>query len=300
MLNDLKEYILDNNLGDLRFDESMIHHTYVKTGGRVELLYLPNSINALASTFKFICDNNINYYTVGRGSNILVADKLAPMVIIKLSGVLDECNITDNIVEVGTGFSLQLLSRNVSKLGLEGLEFAGGIPATIGGAIYMNAGAHSGSMDMVVKEVTAITETGEIVTLSNKQCNFSYRHSLFQENKYLIIHAILELKQGDRAQVFKRMSGNLEYRKEMQPLDKPSFGSVFRNPIGAHAGRLIEEAGLKGYQIGGAQISDKHANFIINVDVATTEDIINLIELAKSRVYAESGYQLETEVRIVE
>lgn len=300
MLNELKEYILTNNLGELRENESMVNNTYVKTGGRVALMYFPDNIQNLGLVYKYICDYNIPHYVIGRGSNLLFADYPQPMIVIKISGILDAITIEDNLVTVGAGYSLQLLARTVSKLGLEGLEFAGGIPGTIGGSIYMNAGAHSGSIDMVIDSVQGVTATGEVVTLSNKECDFSYRHSVFQQTQILIVAATFKLKQGDKAHVFKRMSGNLEYRKEMQPLDKPSFGSTFRNPIGEHAGRLIEEVGLKGHRIGGAQISEKHANFIINTGDATSADIIKLIELVKTKVLAETGYSLETEVRIVE
>lgn len=300
MLNDLKKFVEDNQLGELFENESMVHHTYVKTGGRVNLLYTPSSIEALAKAYKFIHDNNINYYVIGRGSNLLFSDDPKEMVVIKMSKVIDEINIDGAKVTVGSGYSLQTLARKVSKQGLSGLEFAGGIPGAMGGSTFMNAGAHTSDLSNVITKVTTVTTDGEVKYYTNSDCKFSYRHSIFQENNDIIVEIEMELKQSEVASVFKRMSGNLEYRKEMQPLDKPSFGSAFRNPVGDHAGRLIELVGLKGYQIGGAQISDKHANFIINNDLAKTQDFLDLIDLAKSRVKAETGYTLETEVRIVE
>ncbi len=300
MLIGLKEYIESNNLGTVLEQESMVHHTYVKTGGRVELMYVPDKVENLAKVYKYIKDNNIDYLVIGRGSNMLFSDNPKPMVIIKLSSALDHVEIVGTNVTVGSGFSFQALARKVSKLGLSGLEFAGGIPGAIGGSTFMNAGAHTGELKDVIVRVTTVTSEGTIKHYCNEECEFSYRHSIFQENDDIIVEVEMELEQCEVAEVFKRMSGNLEYRKEMQPLDKPSFGSTFRNPQGSHAGKLVEEVGLKGYKIGGAQISEKHANFIINYDLATTRDMIDLIELAKSRVKAETGYELETEVRIID
>ncbi|WOO86621.1 UDP-N-acetylmuramate dehydrogenase [Mollicutes bacterium LVI A0039] len=299
MLNDFKKFVEQNDLGELLENESMVHHTYVKTGGRVNFLYTPNSVETLAAAYKFIHDHSIKYYVIGRGSNLLFTDNPDEMVVIKLSKVIDHLEINGTTVVVGSGYSLQALSRRVSKLGLSGLEFAGGIPGAMGGSTFMNAGAHNGDLSQVITKVTTVTSTGQVKHYTNEQCKFSYRHSIFQENDDIIVEIALELVQDDVAKVFKRMSGNLEYRKEMQPLDKPSFGSAFRNPVGDHAGRLVEAVGLKGYKIGGAQVSEKHANFIINYDLASTKDIIDLIELAKSRVKAETGFDLETEVRIV-
>ncbi len=300
MLNDLKLFVEQNSLGELKENESMVHHTYVKTGGRVNFLYTPNSIQSLAKAYKFIVDNNIKYYVIGRGSNLLFSDHPDEMVVIKLSRVIDDLEIVGTNVIVGSGYSLQSLARKTSKLGLSGLEFAGGIPGAMGGSTFMNAGAHTGDLSKVITRVTTVTSEGKIKHYTNEECKFSYRHSIFQENDDIIVEIEMELEQSDVAQVFKRMTGNLEYRKEMQPLDRPSFGSTFRNPVGDHAGRLVELVGLKGYKIGGAQISDKHANFIINYDLACTQDFLDLIELTKSRVKAETGFDLETEVRIIE
>lgn len=300
MLNDFKQFVEQNDLGVLLENESMVHHTYVKTGGRVKMVYVPHSVEALAKTYKFIKDNEIKYYVIGRGSNLLFSDNPGEMVVIKLSNILDDVEIVGTNVVVGSGFSLQALSRKVSKLGLSGLEFAGGIPGAMGGSTFMNAGAHTGDLSRVITRVTTVTSSGNIKHYTTEECQFSYRHSIFQENDDLIVEIEMELEQCEVAEVFKRMSGNLEYRKEMQPLNMPSFGSTFRNPKGDHAGRLVELVGLKGYKIGGAQISEKHANFIVNFDLATTQDYIDLIELAKSRVKAETGFELETEVRIVE
>lgn len=299
MLEEFKKYTEDYELGTILENESMVHHTYVKTGGRVHYLYTPNSMQSLAKAYKFIKDNNINYYVIGRGSNLLFSDSPKDMVVIKISRVIDSLEIVGTNVTVGSGYSLQTLARKVSKLGLSGLEFAGGIPGAIGGSTFMNAGAHTGDLSKVITRVTTVTAEGNIKHYTNEECEFSYRHSVFQTNDDIIVEVELELEQCEMADVFKRMSGNLEYRKEMQPLDKPSFGSTFRNPEGDHAGRLVELVGLKGHKIGGAQISEKHANFIINYDLATTQDFLDLIALTKVKVKTLTGYELETEVRII-
>lgn len=299
MLEEFKKYTEDYELGTILENESMVHHTYVKTGGRVHYLYTPNSMQSLAKAYKFIKDNNINYYVIGRGSNLLFSDSPKDMVVIKVSRVIDSLEIVGTNVTVGSGYSLQTLARKVSKLGLSGLEFAGGIPGAIGGSTFMNAGAHTGDLSKVITRVTTVTAEGNIKHYTNEECEFSYRHSVFQTNDDIIVEVELELEQCEMANVFKRMSGNLEYRKEMQPLDKPSFGSTFRNPEGDHAGRLVELVGLKGHKIGGAQISEKHANFIINYDLATTQDFLDLIALTKVKVKTLTGYELETEVRII-
>lgn len=299
MLEEFKKYTEDYELGTILENESMVHHTYVKTGGRVHYLYTPNSMQSLAKAYKFIKDNNINYYVIGRGSNLLFSDSPKDMVVIKVSRVIDSLEIVGTNVTVGSGYSLQTLARKVSKLGLSGLEFAGGIPGAIGGSTFMNAGAHTGDLSKVITRVTTVTAEGNIKHYTNEECEFSYRHSVFQTNDDIIVEVELELEQCEMANVFKRMSGNLEYRKEMQPLDKPSFGSTFRNPEGDHAGRLVELVGLKGHKIGGAQISEKHANFIINCDLATTQDFLDLIALTKVKVKTLTGYELETEVRII-
>ncbi len=300
MLKKLMEYITENQLGEIIENADVKNHTYVKTGGNVKILYLPKDVDSLIEVCKYIKKNNINSYVIGRGSNLLFPDGERDMVVIKISKVLDHLSITGTNITVGAGYSLQALARTVSKLGLSGLEFAGGIPGAVGGSTFMNAGAHTGDMSKIIKKVTTIDRNGKIKTYTNSQCQFSYRHSIFQENNELIVEVELALEQKDVAEVFKRMTGNLEYRKEMQPLDMPSFGSTFRNPAGYHAGKLIEDAGLKGYTIGGAQISEKHANFIINTGMATTADFIELIKLTQAKIEETTGLKLYTEVRIVD
>ncbi len=299
MIDDFKLFVEKNELGTIIENESMIHHTYVQTGGRVKILYCPKSIECLALAYKYIKENNINYYVIGRGSNLLFTDEATNMVVIKISNVIEHLNVQNEVAVVGAGYPLQKLTRKISKMGLSGLEFAGGIPGAVGGAVFMNAGAHTSDIGNVIKSVKAITSSGEIKIYSNEQCEFGYRHSVFQRNDDIIIETVLEFEMKDSASVFKRMSGNLEYRKEMQPLDKPSFGSIFRNPPGQHAGQLIEAVGLKGCKVGGAKISEKHANFIINDDLATTNDMIELITLIQKKVKDEMGFDLETEVKIV-
>ncbi|MFV0246749.1 MAG: UDP-N-acetylmuramate dehydrogenase [Mycoplasmatales bacterium] len=296
---EIKNYILANNLGKILENEPMSNHTYVKTGGKVKFLYEPKSIESLSLVLKQLKKHKIEFFVIGRGSNTLFDDNEINVFLIKISNILDKIVIDEDEVTVGSGYSLQMLSKKVSKCGLEGLEFAGGIPGTVGGAIYMNAGAHTGEMNDVVTLVKTLDHNGEIKEYTKDSCKFSYRESVFQENKEIIIEVQLKLNSADRAKTFKRMSGNLEYRKEMQPLELPSFGSVFKNPDGYHAGKLIEEAGLKGHTIGGVQVSNKHANFFVNVNNATTSDYINLIKHVQEKVKEQKGIDLQTEVIIV-
>lgn len=293
--------IESEELGAILRDESLANHTTMRVGGIAKYMYIPANLEALIRVIKVLKEEEVKYMTIGRGSNLIFRYDINDTLIIKLSQVMEEIEIETDEVIVGAGRSLQYLAKRMSKAGYQGLEFAGGIPSTVGGALFMNAGAHAGEMSDIVRWVEYINEDDEVIRLTNEECKFSYRHSIFQElHNPIIIRAGLKIILGDKAEVFKRMSGNLEYRKEMQPLDLPSCGSVFRNPPGNHAGKLVEECGLKGYVLGGAKVSEKHANFIVNYDNATAEDIVNLIEHVKAVVYEKTLIKLHTEIRILE
>lgn len=291
--------IQDENMGEVLVDAPMKDHTSFKTGGKVSAIYSPNSVSNLLKVIKFSKKNNIKFKVIGRGSNLLFPDRDIEMIVIKISHKFNYMEIQeDDKIKVQAGYSTQKLAKVLSKQGYKGLEFAGGIPGTIGGSVYMNAGAHTGEFKDIVEEVVFLDKNNELKTLKKDECNFSYRHSVFQENEGIILEVFLKMQKEDKAAVFKKMSGNLEYRKEMQPLEWPSFGSVFRNPQNNHAGKLIEEVGLKGHRIGGAQISTKHANFIINDGNAKTEDVKALIKLIKKTVKKEKNIDLHQEVEI--
>lgn len=294
------EYITYNELGKCLENESMRFHTTMRVGGTAKLLYIPDSTENLVTTINYFKENNIKYFIMGRGSNLIFSDELIDMVVVKISKVIDFREIDEDEIVVGAGYALARLAKEVSKLGLSGLEFAGGIPGSVGGSIYMNAGAHTGEMASIIESVTAIDESGKVVVLHNVDCEFSYRHSIFQERNYVILSCVIKLQQADSAIVYKKMAGNLEYRKEMQPLELPSVGSTFRNPEGHHAGKLIEQSGLKGYRIGGAAVSEKHANFIVNMGDATASDILSLVKHVQKVVYEKTGILLQTEFVKVE
>lgn len=298
-MNTVINVIEQQQLGQIIINETMKNHTSIRTGGKVACLYMPKSIDALRTVIELLQEQDVEYKVIGRGSNIIFPDTDSNLFIIKINNVINEMECDECLVKVGAGYSLQTLAKVLSKKGYSGLEFAGGIPGTVGGAVFMNAGAHSGEMSMIVTEVTTLKTDGSLVTYTNEQCEFTYRHSIFQTNDEIIVGVTLKLEQDDPAATFKKMSGNLAYRQEMQPLDQPSFGSSFKNPVGMHAGKLIEEAGLKGVRLGGAQVSEKHANFIVNTGTATSEDVLNLINHVQSRISEHHGVDLKTEVEIV-
>lgn len=299
-MNKIINKIKVDQLGDILENESLVKHTTMRVGGVAKVMYIPNSLSSLQTVIELLKEAKIDYMAIGRGSNLIFIEEYVETFIIKLSNVLEEVEIKSEEVVVGAGLSLQKLAKKMSKLGYEGLEFAGGIPATVGGAIYMNAGAHTGEMADIISWVEYLDENNELVRVDNEGCKFTYRHSIFQDlNDIIIVRAGFRIFLGDKAAVFKKMSGNLAYRKEMQPLELPSCGSTFRNPPGNHAGKLIEDCGLKGYSIGGVKVSEKHANFVVNYNDGTAQDVVDLIKHIQDVVYTKTQIKLSTEIRII-
>lgn len=246
-------------------------------------LIYPNAVEELINLLKYLKENNINYFILGGGSNIILAKPYFD-VIIKLDK-LNNIEIKDNIVTAGAGVSLIYLANLCMNNNLNGLAFAGGIPGMVGASAAMNAGAYKEDMASIVREVKVLTPDLEIITLTNKDLNYSYRNSFLKEHKdYICTEVTLEMSYEDKDQIKETMASRKQRRIDTQPLDKPSAGSVFRNPEGLSAGKLIEDAGLKGYKIGGAEISTKHANFIVNNGDATYEDILELIDYTKKKI----------------
>lgn len=273
------------------------HNTY-KIDTMCNYLIYPQNEYELLELLKFIKDKNIKYLIIGGGSNIILSKPYFD-VIIKLDR-LNKIDIKENIVIAGAGVSMISLANACMKEGLNGLAFAGGIPGLIGASAAMNAGAYKEDMAGILKEVKVITPNLDIVTMSNKDLNYSYRNSFLKENKeYICIEVTLELSHEESSKIKEVMDNRRQRRIETQPLDMPSAGSVFRNPDGLSAGKLIEDAGLKGYQIGGAMISPKHANFIVNTGDATSDDIIKLIEYTKQKVEEKYGIKLLLEQEII-
>lgn len=287
------------NLGKIEKDISLSTLTTYKTGGIAKLVVYPNNINNLKQLLKLIHKHNIKYFILGKGSNTLFSDKEFNGVIIKLDK-LNNFEIKETEIYVESGMILSKLVQASVKNELTGLEFAIGIPGTIGGAIYMNAGAYGSKMSNIVKSVIILDEKLQIEEIPLEKLKFDYRYSIFQANKNLIcVAANIKLEHGNHDEIASKIKENLLKRKNSQPLKYPSAGSVFRNPEGNYAGKIIEELGLKGKNIGGAEISTKHANFIINKNNATSSDILNLIKLVQKEAKDKYKIDLKLEQQLV-
>lgn len=278
----------------------MSKYTSFKTGGNADLLIIPASIDSLQEIIKKCKELNIKPFVMGNGSNLLVTDNGYKGVIIKIGSNLSSIKLLDeNTIECETGTMMKALCNFALDNSLTGLEFAFGIPGNLGGAVYMNAGAYGGEMKDVLYSCTHIDSDGNIGTLTKDQLNLGYRRSAYTDNGYTIISATLKLQKGDKIAIKEAMNDKLRRRKEKQPLEFPSAGSTFKRPEGYFAGALIEDCNLKGYSIGGAQVSEKHAGFVINRGGATSTDILNLIKYIQNTVFDKHGVKLETEVKII-
>jgi len=271
-----------------------------KAGGKALCLVIPEDVDKLITLLKYVRENNIKYKILGKGSNLVFGDTFYEGVLIKLDR-FDNVDINDNKLIVGAGYSLIKLSMKTARCGLTGLEFAAGIPGTIGGAVFMNAGAYNSDMGYVVREVKVLTPNYEIKTLTNKEMNFHYRTSFLQKNpQYICLEVTIMLKKGNRDLILEVISDRKKRRLESQPLEYPSAGSVFRNPPEDYAGRLIEEIGYKGKKIGDAMVSLKHANFIVNSGSAKGDDIKSLILEIQSQIKEKYNIELKIEQEFVE
>lgn len=297
----MKEQLKKLNCGEIIFDVSLKKYNTYNIGGSALALIIPNNIDELKTVISFAKRNNLRIKIIGNGSNLVFSDKYYEMLLINLKN-FNNIEINENIIKVGSGVNLMKLAYKVSRLGLTGLEFATGIPATVGGAVYMNAGAYNSDMSNVLVKATILTDDLEIKEFSNADFNLSYRYSNLQDkNDYVCLDATLKLENGNSEEILKLIEDRKNRRVSSQPLEYPSAGSVFRNPSSdIYAGKLIEDLGLKGYRIGGAMISNKHANFIINYDNASGDDIKKLIVETKMKVYEKYGIDLKIEQEFVE
>ena len=298
-LSDIIEFIPKENV---KLDEPMSKHTSFKTGGNAEIFVLVNTENQIRRLLNYSKQNSIDLYVIGNGSNLLVSDKGIKGIVAKIT--FEDLVITENdkdiIVEAGAGIKVMALAQLLKSKGISDFEELSGFPGTIGGANYMNAGAYGKEMKDVIIETKALNkETGNIEILKNEEQELKYRSSIFKNKKYIILQTKLRLKKGNTEEIEKKMTEYLMQRKEKQPLEYPSAGSTFKRGDGFITAKLIDECGLKGYQIGGAQISEKHAGFIINKDNATTKDILDLIEYTKKKVFEKFGVQIEEEIEII-
>ncbi|MGF9908395.1 UDP-N-acetylmuramate dehydrogenase [Brevibacillus porteri] len=280
-------------------DEPLANHTTWRIGGPADLLIQPKDKASLQKAFQILHRHEIPWSVIGRGSNLLVRDRGIRGAVLKVAEGLSHCEFRGEEVCVGAGYSMIRLAVETGKMGLTGMEFAGGIPGTVGGAVYMNAGAHGSDLSRILIDAEILFETGESKVLSNEELSFSYRTSLLQKQKGIVLEARFQLRTGDREEIAATLAANKERRRNTQPLQMPCAGSVFRNPPNDHAGRLIEAAGLKGYQVGGAQVSEKHSNFIVNCGGATAADVLTLIDHVRSTILEKNGIDLHPEVLVV-
>ena len=282
---------------ELRVNEPMSRHTTFRIGGPAALMALPGTMEEVQTVFKTAAELDVEPFFLGNGSNLLVADKGYPGFIVKLTRDFDEIREVSRGVEAGSAVLLSRLSNALVGRGLTGLEFASGIPGSVGGAVTMNAGAYGGEMAQVLEEVAFLDEAGEVCTLPASECDFGYRHSIFSNRKCLILEARFHLEPGDPATIKARMDELTARRREKQPLEFPSAGSMFKRPPGHFAAALIDQCGLKGLTVGGAQVSEKHAGFVVNRGGATCADVLELAQRVRERVLAQTGVELEMEVK---
>lgn len=287
------------NVGEVLLDASLAEHTTWKIGGPADVLLLPRSKEEIAKAVALLYKHHAPWMPLGRGSNVLVSDKGVRGVVIKLGKGTDELSVDEDIVRVGAGHSFVALSVMLAKQGLTGLEFAGGIPGTVGGAVYMNAGAHGSDVSRILLSAEIVLETGELVNWTAEELQFAYRYSRLHDMRGIVISATFQLKHGDRKEIAAAMATNKDRRLKTQPLKLACAGSVFRNPENDYAARLIEQAGLKGKRCGGAEVSTQHANFIINTGQATASDVTALIEHIQKEIFERFGVSLRTEVLMV-
>lgn len=298
-MKEIINYIKKNSIGSFRENVSLSSNTTYKVGGIAKVFVYPKNADKLILLLKKLKDDNIKYKVIGYGSNLIFSDDVYDGVIIKLDN-FDDVKIKDTIITAGAGVSLVKLSYKAMKEGLSGLEFASGIPGSVGGACFMNAGAYKSDMGYIVSEVKVITPELDIKTLYNKDLKYKYRTSFLKDNpEYICIEAKLVLKRENKKEIKDLMETRRQKRLLTQPLEYPSAGSVFRNPEGDFAGRLIEDCSLKGKMIGGAKVSSKHANFIINYDKASAKDVKDLITLVHDTVKKEKNVDLKIEQEFV-
>ncbi|OXM15685.1 UDP-N-acetylmuramate dehydrogenase [Paenibacillus herberti] len=289
------------NVGEIRQDVPLARYTTWRIGGPADVLIIPTGKQELILTMSILHRSGVPWTIIGKGSNMLVSDKGIRGVVIKAGDALDYVEFDGTQLRAGAAYSIIKLTVMAGKQGLTGLEFAGGIPGTVGGAVYMNAGAHGSDVSRIFKSAEIVLETGELVTWGPEEMAFSYRHSRLQEegSRGVVLEAVLELHNGDRKEIAAALATHKERRRRTQPLQQPSCGSVFRNPPGNYAAKLVEESGLKGFSIGGAQVSTMHANFIVNTGQATAEDVLTLIAHIRSTVKNRTGIELMPEVLVV-
>lgn len=292
-----KQFFSQNQIAYLA-DEPLMKYTSFKIGGKGKIVVFPSQEEQVKKIFAYCHERKIPCLILGNGSNVLISDQGYDGVVLVLGRDFSEISLLDEETILATaGASLMKVCRFAQQHGLSGLEFAYGIPATVGGAVYMNAGAYGGEMKDVLLYANHIQSDGTVGRFTGEELDLSYRHSVYSQGGYCVLSAAFRLKKGDREEIQQKMDDFLNRRREKQPLEYPSAGSTFKRPEGAYAAKLIEDCGLKGVKVGGAQVSEKHSGFLINADHATCEDVLALIRLVQQKVKEQTGFTLECEVR---
>ncbi|OIB01950.1 UDP-N-acetylenolpyruvoylglucosamine reductase [Paenibacillus sp. LC231] len=295
----LVEKIESMNLGKIRLCEQMSKHTTLRIGGLVDIFFIPHDIRSLKQSIEMFKQLDIPWKFIGNGSNVVIKDGGVRGVVIKLPENISNTEFSDHSISVSGGFSLTKLSILASKASMSGLEFACGIPGTIGGAIYMNAGGYGSEMSDVVNYIHVLDENGEMHSMHRDELNFGPRKSILQGKKWVVYQANLKLIEGNKESSIKRMKKFMNHRKQTQPYGIPSVGSVFLNPPNEYSGQIIEASGLKGYRMGDAQVSEIHANHFVNKGQATASDFLKLMEHVKKVIADKYNINLIPEVEIL-
>ena len=302
--NEIYNYCTKNlEIADVRLDEPMSKHTSFKIGGTADVFVKADSVNNLKAILDFAKENNIKYTIIGNGSNLLVKDNGIRGIVIKLDFKdikIEKINDKQAKVTAEAGAMLGSLAQMLAKENISGFEFASGIPGTIGGAVRMNAGAYGGEFKDIVIKTKCMDEDGNIVILNNEEQKFSYRHSIFSEKKLIILETELLLNiESNSDEIKRKMAEYLESRKAKQPLNFPSAGSTFKRGADFITAKLIDDCGLKGFSVGGAQVSEVHAGFVVNTGNATAEDVLNLVNHVKEKVFEKFGKEIELEIEVL-
>lgn len=292
--NELKKSLPEERI---KVDEPMKNHTTFRVGGPADFFIVPETKEELQAAVMCCKKSSLPYYIIGNGSNLLVSDKGYRGAVIQIYKAMNQVSVEGNVVTAQAGALLSIVANRALDAGLTGFEFAAGIPGTLGGACIMNAGAYGGEMKDVLKEVVVLTKEGEFLTLKADELELGYRTSIIAKKQYVVVEAVLCLESGDKTEIKGKMDELREKRVTKQPLEYPSAGSTFKRPEGHFAGKLIEDTGLRGFQVGGAQVSEKHCGFVINKDQATAADIDELMHQVSDKVEAKFGVRLEAEVK---
>lgn len=289
----------NGNYGEVRFSEEMKNHTTFEIGGPCDVMIIPENKEQVLNTLKTIKEHDFSYMVIGNGSNLLVSDQGLRMVIIKLGEAFSQIKIEGEKVYAQAGAELAEVAKASIEEGLAGMEYVSGIPGNIGGAITMNAGAYGGEMKDIVGTVTCLGQDLEIRTYTNEDMHFSYRHSRVQEENLIVLEVELALEKGNQEEIDELYHSLTQRREEKQPLEYASAGSTFKRPEGYYAGKLIDDAGLRGYKHNNAMVSEKHCGFVINTGGAACDDVLYVIRHIQKEIYDKYRVKLQTEVKIL-